>query len=48
MFPAQSKTGVSKQEISEILLHAMIYCGVPKPVEGFRSAQEVLRETRLE
>jgi 4-carboxymuconolactone decarboxylase len=42
------KNGVSKEEISEILLHAMIYCGVPKAVEGFRSAQEVLREMGLE
>jgi 3-hydroxyisobutyrate dehydrogenase len=25
------------------LVHAMIYCGEPKAVEGFRSAQEVLR-----
>ena len=40
--------GVSKEEISEVLLHAMIYCGVPKAVEGFRSAQEVLREMGLE
>jgi 4-carboxymuconolactone decarboxylase len=40
--------GVSKEEISEVLLHAMIYCGVPKAVEGFRSAQEVLREIGLE
>ena len=36
--------GVTKQEISEVLLHAMIYCGVPKAVEGFRSAEEVLNE----
>jgi 4-carboxymuconolactone decarboxylase len=42
------KNGVSKEEISEVLLHAMIYCGVPKAVEGFRSAQEVLREIGLE
>ena len=40
--------GVSKEEISEVLLHAMIYCGVPKAVEGFRSAQEVLREIGLD
>ena len=42
------KNGVSEEEISEVLLHAMIYCGVPKAVEGFRSAQEVLREIGLE
>jgi len=40
--------GVSKEEISEVLLHAMVYCGVPKAVEGFRSAQEVLKEIGLE
>jgi 4-carboxymuconolactone decarboxylase len=36
--------GVSREEIQEVLLHAMIYCGVPKAVEGFRCAAEVLAE----
>jgi 4-carboxymuconolactone decarboxylase len=40
--------GVSKEEIQEVLLHAMIYSGIPRGVEGFRSAAEVLREMGLE
>jgi 4-carboxymuconolactone decarboxylase len=36
--------GVTRDEIGEIMLHAMIYCGVPKAVEGFRVAAEVLRD----
>lgn len=37
--------GVSKEEIREILLNAMIYCGVPAAVDGFRCAREVFAET---
>ena len=40
--------GVTKDEIQEVLLHAMIYSGIPRGVEGFRSAAEVLREMGLE
>lgn len=40
--------GVSKDEIQEVLLHAMIYSGIPRGVEGFRSAAEVLKELGLE
>jgi 4-carboxymuconolactone decarboxylase len=40
--------GVSKQELSELLLHAIIYCGLPKSVEGFRVAQGVLKDMGLE
>ena len=36
--------GVSKDEIREILLHAMVYGGVPSAVEGFRCAREVFAE----
>jgi 4-carboxymuconolactone decarboxylase len=34
--------GVTKEELQEVMLHAMIYCGVPRAVEGFRIAGEVL------
>jgi 4-carboxymuconolactone decarboxylase len=34
--------GVTKQELQEVMLHSMIYCGVPRAVEGFRIAAEVL------
>ena len=40
--------GVTKEEIRELLMHAIIYVGVPKAVDGFRSAGEVLTELGLE
>jgi 4-carboxymuconolactone decarboxylase len=40
--------GVSKEEIQEILLHAMVYSGIPRGVEAFRAAEEVLRDMGLE
>lgn len=33
--------GLSKEEIREVLLQMMIYCGVPAGVDSFRAAQEV-------
>ncbi len=39
--------GVSKDEIQEILLHAMVYAGVPRGVEGFRAAEEKLKQMGL-
>jgi 4-carboxymuconolactone decarboxylase len=33
--------GVTRQEISEILLHANVYCGAPAAVEAFRCMREV-------
>jgi 4-carboxymuconolactone decarboxylase len=36
--------GVTPEQIREVMLHAMIYCGVPRAVEGFRIAADVLRE----
>ena len=40
--------GVSKEELSELMLHSIIYCGIPKAVEGFRTAQGVLKDMGLE
>jgi 4-carboxymuconolactone decarboxylase len=42
------KNGVTKDEIREVLLHSMIYCGVPAGVDGFIHATEVLKELGLE
>lgn len=39
---------VSKEELSELMLHSIIYCGIPKAVEGFRTAQGVLKDMGLE
>lgn len=36
------RNGVSKDEIREVLLQVVIYCGVPAGVESFRIAREVL------
>jgi 4-carboxymuconolactone decarboxylase len=38
------KNGLSKEEIAEVLLHALVYCGVPRGSEAFRAADEMLRE----
>ena len=35
--------GLTREEISEILLHAAVYCGVPAANHGFRLAQEAFR-----
>jgi 4-carboxymuconolactone decarboxylase len=40
--------GVTKEEIQEILLHAMVYSGIPRGVEGFRAAEEKLKQMGLE
>jgi 4-carboxymuconolactone decarboxylase len=40
--------GVTKDEIREVLMHAMIYCGVPAGVDSFNHAAEVLKELGLE
>lgn len=34
--------GCTVDEIKEVLLQAMVYCGVPAGVEAFRAAEEVL------
>ena len=36
--------GLSKEQISEILLHTAIYCGVPAAVDSFRAANKVMAE----
>jgi 4-carboxymuconolactone decarboxylase len=38
------KNGVSREEISEVLLQAAIYCGVPAAVDAFRTARDALKE----
>lgn len=35
------RNGVTKDEIREVLLQVVIYCGVPAGVESFRIAREV-------
>ena len=38
--------GATPEEISEVLLHASIYCGVPSAVEAYRSAAEVIDQPK--
>ena len=40
--------GVTKDEIREVLLHSMIYAGIPAGVEAHGVAAETLREMGLE
>jgi 4-carboxymuconolactone decarboxylase len=36
------RNGVTVQEVTEILLQATVYCGIPAGLEAFKSAHEVL------
>lgn len=38
------RNGVTKEEITEVLLQVAIYCGVPAAVDGFRVAKEAFKE----
>ncbi len=42
------QNGVSKEEIREVLLHSMIYAGVPAAVDSFGTTAEVLKQMGLE
>jgi 4-carboxymuconolactone decarboxylase len=41
---AAFRNGVTKDEIREVLLQAMIYCGVPAANSAFKQAREVFAE----
>lgn len=36
--------GLTVEEIREVFLQAAVYCGVPAAMDGFRAAQEVLKD----
>lgn len=36
------RNGCSVEEIQEVLLHSVVYCGAPAAIEAFRSAKEVI------
>lgn len=40
--------GCTVEEIKEALLQAVIYCGLPAGVDGFRLAEEVFRERGID
>jgi 4-carboxymuconolactone decarboxylase len=41
---AITNNGLTKEDVREVLLQTMIYCGVPAAVDSFRIAQEVFKE----
>jgi 4-carboxymuconolactone decarboxylase len=41
---AAKNNGVSADQIREVLLHCVVYCGVPAANSAFRSAREILKE----
>jgi 4-carboxymuconolactone decarboxylase len=40
--------GVSKEEIREVLMHTVIYAGLPASVDSFRAASEVFKQMGLD
>lgn len=42
------QNGVSKEEIREVLMHCIIYAGLPAAVESFNTSAEVLQQLGLE
>lgn len=39
--------GVSPLELREVVVHSILYCGIPAAVEGLRALDEVLQERGL-
>lgn len=39
--------GVAPAQIKEVILQSIVYCGLPAGLEGFRVAEDVLRERGL-
>ena len=36
--------GLTQDEIREVLLHTMVYCGVPAALDAFKAAKEVIEQ----
>ena len=43
---ARRQTGATLEEISEVILHATVYCGVPAGLEAFKEFERVLAEEK--
>lgn len=43
---ASINTGVSREELQEVLLQTAIYCGVPAANHAFQIAEEIFKESR--
>ena len=44
---AAISNGATKEQVKEVLIHAMIYAGVPAAVDGFANAEKALNELGL-
>lgn len=42
------RNGLSRDEIKEVLLHMMIYCGVPAGVDSFKIARDAFQQVEKE
>ena len=40
--------GLTLEEIREVLLHTVVYCGVPAALDAFRAAKEVIDQAAAE
>ena len=40
--------GLTLEQIREVLLHTMVYCGVPATLDAFRAAKEVIDQAAAE
>jgi len=40
--------GLTVEQIREVLLHTMVYCGVPAALDAFKAAKEVIDEAAAE
>jgi 4-carboxymuconolactone decarboxylase len=38
------KNGLAVEDIKEVLLHAIVYCGIPAGLDAVKSANEVLKD----
>src|ERR1700691_661024 len=41
---AASRTGVTREQVQELLLHSSVYCGVPAANDAFHIARQVFAE----
>lgn len=39
--------GVTPEELREVVIHSILYCGIPAAVEGLRAVEEILVEKGL-
>jgi 4-carboxymuconolactone decarboxylase len=39
--------GCTKEEITEVLLQAAVYCGIPAGVDAFQIANEVMKDAGI-